>query len=149
MVGEYADDFTLKDQYGNEFNLYDNLNKKILLVFYPNDDTPVCNRQLLSYNDHVTEFETNNIKVVGINTNTVKSHVSFCNKLGINFPLLSDINKEVSRSYKALNLLGVNKRKLILVNTDKRIAFKKTVLASFYLNGKQTLKKLKMGNSDK
>ena len=149
MVDEYADDFTLKDQYGNEFNLYDNLDKKILLVFYPNDDTPVCNRQLLSYNDHLTEFEMNNIKVVGINTNTVKSHISFCSKLGINFPLLSDINKEVSRSYKALNLLGVNKRKLILVNTDKRIAFKNTVLASFYLNGKQTLKKLKMGNSDK
>jgi peroxiredoxin Q/BCP len=145
MVGDYAEDFTLNDQYGNEFRLYDNLDKKILLVFYPNDDTPVCNRQLLSYNDHLTEFEKNNIKVVGINTNTVKSHISFCNKLGLNFQLLSDINKEVSRRYKALNLLGINKRKLILVDTDKRIVFKKSVLPSFYLNGKRILNELKKG----
>jgi peroxiredoxin Q/BCP len=145
MVGDYAEDFTLNDQNGNEFSLYDNLDKKILLVFYPNDDTPVCNRQLLSYNDHLTEFEKNNIKVVGINTNTVKSHISFCNKLGLNFQLLSDINKEVSRRYKALNLLGINKRKLILVDTDKRIVFKKSVLPSFYLNGKRILNELKKG----
>jgi peroxiredoxin Q/BCP len=145
MVGEYAEDFILKDQNGNKFQLYDNLDKRILLVFYPNDDTPVCNRQLLNYNDYLTEFEEKNIKIVGINTNSVKSHISFCNKLGIKFQLLSDINKEMSHKFKALNLFGINKRKLILIDTDKRIIFKKTVLQSFYLNGKRILKELKIG----
>jgi len=144
MVAEIAENFTLKDQNGLEFQLYDNLDKRNLLVFYPNDDTPVCSRQLLNYNDYLTEFVQNNIRIVGINTNTVKSHISFCNKLGLKFPLLSDINKDVSRKYKALNLLGINKRKLVLIDTDKRIVFKKTVFPSFYLDGEQILKELKL-----
>ena len=145
MLGENAEDFTLKDQHGNEFQLYKNLDRRILLVFYPNDDTPVCSRQLLNYNDHLSEFENNNIKIVGINVNTEKSHISFGNKLGLKFQLLSDTNKEVSRKYKALNLLGINKRKLILIDTDKKIVLKKTVLPSFFLSGKWIIKKLKMG----
>ena len=144
MVAEIAENFTLKDQNGLEFQLYDNLDKRNLLVFYPNDDTPVCSRQLLNYNDYLTEFEQNNIRIVGINTNTVNSHISFCNKLGLKFHLLSDINKDVSRKYKALNLLGINKRKLVLIDTDKTIVFKKTVFPSFYLDGEQILKELKL-----
>ena len=144
MATEFAENFKLRDQNGLEFQLYDNLDKRNLLVFYPNDDTPVCTRQLLNYNDYLTEFEENNIRIVGINTNSITSHNSFCNKIGLKFRLLSDDNNDVSRKYKALNLLGINKRKLILIDTDKRIVFKKTVFPSFYLDGKQILKELKL-----
>ena len=51
-----APDFTLLDQYGNEFKLSDNLNKKILLVFYPKDGSPVCTKQLCDYNENLENF---------------------------------------------------------------------------------------------
>ena len=143
METELAESFSLNDQNGLEFQLYKNLDKRNLLVFYPSDDTIVCTRQLLNYNDYLPQFELNNIRIVGINTDSIKSHLSFCNKLGLKFRLLSDSDKRVSREYGALNLLGTNKRKLILIEKDKRIVYKKTVLSTFYLNGEQILKKLK------
>jgi len=143
METELAENFRLNDQNGLEFQLYHNLDKRNLLVFYPSDDTIVCTRQLLNYNDYLPQFELNNIRIVGINTNSIKSHLSFCTKLGLKFRLLSDSDKRVSREYGALNLLGTNKRKLILIEKDKRIVYKKTVLSTFYLNGEQILKKLK------
>ena len=144
MESEIAENFSLKDQNGLEFQLYENLDKRNLLVFYPNDDTVICTRQLLNYNECLPQFEQNNIRIVGINTNSIKSHESFCNKLGLKFRLLSDSDKSVSRKYGALNLLSTNKRKLILVEMDKRIVYKETVLALFYLNAERILNKLKL-----
>ena len=139
MVGDIAKNFSLKDQYGNEFELYKNLDERILLVFYPKDDSPVCTKQLTNYERYLNKFEENNIKVVGINTAASDSHFSFCNKLGLNFPVLSDISKQISKNYKALNLLGINKRKLVLIDTDKRIVFEKVLFPFYYLNAAQIL----------
>lgn len=143
MVGEIAKNFSLKDQHGNEFELYKNLDKRILLVFYPKDDSPVCTMQLINYEQYLGEFEKNNIKVVGINTAASDSHFSFCNKLRLNFLVLSDISKQISKNYKALNLLGINKRKLILIDTNRRIIFKKAVLPFNYLKAGQILTEVK------
>ncbi len=139
MVGDIAKNFILKDQYGNVFELYDKLDKRILLVFYPKDDSPVCTKQLKNYNQYLNEFEKYNIKVVGINTAASDSHFSFCNKLRLNFPVLSDISKQISKNYKALNLLGLNKRKLVLIDINKRIMFEKAVLPFYYLDAGQIL----------
>ncbi len=110
-AGNAAPNFILKDETGKEFELYKNLDKKILLVFYPEDDTPVCSAQLTEYNNNLDELIKSGIKVVGISTNSVQSHSNFCNKLELNFPLLSDENKSVSRQYDALNIIGMNKQK--------------------------------------
>jgi len=139
VVGDIAKNFSLKDQHGNEFELYENLDKRILLVFYPKDDSPVCTKQLTNYEQNLTEFEKNNIKVVGINTATSDSHFSFCNKVRLKYPVLSDISKQISKNYKALNLLRINKRKLVLIDTNRRIIFEKTVLPFNYLKAGQIL----------
>ncbi len=139
MVGDIAKNFSLKDQHGDEFELYKNLDKRILLVFYPRDDSPVCTLQLSNYEKYLNEFEKNNIYVVGINTAAKDSHFSFCNKLKLNFPVLSDISKQISKNYKALNLLGINKRKLVLIDTNKRIIFEKTILPFYYLKAGQII----------
>ena len=139
MVGEIAKNFSLNDQNGNEFELYNNLDSRILLVFYPKDDSPVCTRQLSNYIQYLKEFEKNNIKIVGINTAESGSHFSFCNKLKLNFPVLSDISKQISKNYKALNLLGVNKRKLVLIDTNKLIIFEKAMFPYYYLKAGQIL----------
>jgi len=146
VVGEIAKNFSLKDQYGNEFELYKNLDKRILLVFYPKDDSPVCTLQLANYEQYLNEFRKNNINVVGINTATRDSHFSFCNKLKLNFPVLSDISKQISKNYKALNLLGINKRKLVLIDTNKRILFEEAILSFYYLKAGQILNKVNSNN---
>ena len=140
MVGEIAEDFTLKDQYGNIFNLYENLDENILLVFYPKDDSPVCSMQLSNYQKEHQLLKKSGIKVIGINTNSEKSHKSFCNKLSLQFPLLSDKTKNVSKQFNALNIFGINKRKLVLINRNKKIEFEKTVLPNRYVSASQILK---------
>ena len=140
MVGEIAEDFTLKDQYGNIFNLYENLDENILLVFYPKDDSPVCSMQLSNYQKEHQLLKKSGIKVIGINTNSEKSHKSFCNKLSLQFPLLSDKTKNVSRQFNALNIFGINKRKLVLINRNKTIEFEKTVLPNRYISAAKIIK---------
>ncbi|MFC2102985.1 peroxiredoxin [Bacteroidota bacterium] len=142
MIGDIAEDFILKDQYGKEFVLYENLQTNLLLVFYPKDDTNVCSRQLTDYNDNTDKFTANNIKVVGINTGSVNSHSTFCNKFNLDITLLSDRNKLVSKMFNALNLFGTNKRKLVLIDTNKKIVFEKTTFSLFYVNTNSILKAL-------
>ena len=134
MIGEIAEDFVLEDQSGNTFKLYDNLSLKILLIFYPKDNTPVCTRQLSDYKVNKEIFDKLGINLVGINTGSVESHNSFSRSCNLNFPVLSDPLKVVSRKYKALNFLGSNKRRLILIGTDKKILFEKDVLSFTYLS---------------
>ena len=139
MVGDIAKNFSLQDQHGKEFELYKNLDKRVLLVFYPKYDSPVCTMQLTNYEQYLTEFEKSNIKIVGINIGESDSHFSFCNKLGLKFPVLSDKSKQISKNYKALNLLGMNKRKLVLIETNRQIIFEKTIFPFYYIKASQIL----------
>lgn len=131
MIGETAGNFILKDQYGKEFELYRNLDKNILLIFYPKDNSRVCSRQLHNYQENSRLFNDKNISPVGINIDNVDSHKKFCDEIGIEFPLLFDEDKSVSRNYGALNLFGINKRKLVLISSDRKIIFEENVS---YLN---------------
>ena len=119
------------------------LDRKVLLVFYPKDNTPVCNLQLTDYDLNYEVFEKNNIRIIGINTSDVSEHRSYCAQKGFKFPLLSDVDKKVSSRFNALNLFGQNKRKLVLIGTDKKILFEKSVFSFLYLNSEQIIKSLK------
>ena len=134
MIGDIAEDFTLEDQDGNLFRLYDNLNHKILLIFYPKDYTPVCTKQLTDYRINKKIFDDLGINLVGINTGSVESHNSFTESCSLNFPVLSDPLKEVSSKYKALNFFGSNKLEAILGLRCIFILFEKDVLSFLYLS---------------
>lgn len=142
--GSFAEDFTLIDQEGNEFNLFKNLDKKVLLVFYPKDDSPVCTKQLINYNRYIEDFNKLNIKVIGINSGSCNEHKQFCKVIGENIRLLCDDTKSISKKFGALNIFGINKRKLILVGTDKKIIFEKSTLPVKYFKAEQVLKLIKM-----
>jgi peroxiredoxin Q/BCP len=120
-IGEIAPNFQLKDETGKYFELYKNLDSQVLIVFYPKDNTPVCSSQLAEYNDNLDEFIKNRINVIGINADNIQSHIEFCNKLKLKFPLLADEGKKVSKQYGALNIFGTNKRILVLVGIDKKV----------------------------
>lgn len=142
-IGDTAPNFILKDETGKDFELYQNLEKYVLLVFYPKDDTPVCSSQLAEYNDNLNEFIEYGIKVIGLNADTAESHRNFCSKLKLNFPLLSDENKQVSKQYDALNIFGMNKRTLVLIGKDKKVKWMASTLSIRFIKTEEILAKIK------
>jgi peroxiredoxin Q/BCP len=143
MSSRKVENFILKDQSGNDFELYKNLNKAVLLIFYPKDGSSVCSRQLDNYQKNINVFEEAGIQPVGINIESVGTHNSFCNRKNIQFPLLSDNNKEISRRFNALNLFSVNKRRLVLINTDREIAYERNIPVFKYDNTAKILEDLR------
>ena len=132
MVEEIAENFTLKDQFGNDFNLYEKLTKKILLIFYPKDNTPVCTKQLSDYQTNKNEFDSLGIILVGINADSKEMHLNFAEKCSLNFQILTDPEKEVCKKYNAVTLFGGIKRKLVLIGTNRKILFEDEVLPVKY-----------------
>jgi len=139
-VGDITPNFILLDEKGEEFELYKSLNQKVLLVFYPKDDTPVCSSQLAEYSENFDEFIKHGIKVIGISSDTNQSHSDFSSKLQLKFPLLSDADKKIGRQFDAINIFGLTKRKLVLIGPDKRILWTETTLPVTYLKTKEILK---------
>lgn len=134
MVGRKVDNFKLKDEKGRVFDLFENLDKKVLLVFYPKDNSPVCSRQLNDYTKNKDKFWDEGITIVGVNNDSALRHESFCENIGIDFPLLVDEDGAVSKKFDAVNFMGVTKRRLVLIGTDRKILFEKNIFPVFYLN---------------
>ena len=143
MVGRSVQNFILPDQYGNNFDLYSNLDKNILLVFYPKDNSPVCSRQLSDYYLNSKRFIEMNVNVVGVNIGKQELHKSFCSSLKIDITMLSDESKEISRYFNALNIFGINKRKVVLIGMDKKILLEKSTLPIFYDNADHLLEMIR------
>lgn len=123
MLNNKAPDFILPDQYNKPFRLYDNLDKPIVLFFYPKDNSFVCTKQVCSYNLNFDLPDKRKFNIIGISTDSVDSHADFSKKYNIIYPLLSDEAKTVSRLYDALNFLGRNKRKIVMINKEGIIKF--------------------------
>jgi thioredoxin-dependent peroxiredoxin len=114
--GNKAPDFTLPDSEGRMISLSEYAGKRVLLVFYPGDDTPVCTSQLCSYRDNYSEFQKRGIAILGISMDSVDSHKKFGEKNSLPFTLLSDREKSVSRLYDVLDFLGMSKRAYVFID---------------------------------
>jgi peroxiredoxin Q/BCP len=130
--GQPAPDFTLPSTAGDITLSARCKDRSVLLVFYPGDDSPVCTKQLCDYRDHLESFEDLEVDVLGINPQSLDSHRKFAEKHGLTFPLLSDEDKSVCRTYGALNLLGMAKRALVLVGRDARVRYSQVDLPVFH-----------------
>ena len=98
-AGTKAPDFTLPDKNGELINLSDFLGKKIVLYFYPKDNTPGCTRQACAFAQNYTAFKSNDIVVIGISKDSVASHLKFAQKHGLPFILLSDPELQAIQAY--------------------------------------------------
>lgn len=98
-INQEAPDFTLLDQNNQPFTLSKYRNQKILLYFYPKDNTSGCTKQACSYRDSMNQFEKLNIKVVGISKDSIESHKKFIEQNELNFTLLSDPEKQAIEKY--------------------------------------------------
>ena len=100
-VGQKAPDFSLQDQRGKEISLSHFLGKKVVLYFYPKDNTPGCTRQACAFSAAYDAFREQDIVVIGISKDSVSSHVKFAEKYNLPFILLSDPER------KAIEPFGV------------------------------------------
>lgn len=132
--GDIAPDFTTKDQNGNDVKLSDFKGKRVVLYFYPKDDTPGCTKEACSLRDSFDVFEEKGIKILGVSTDSEKSHQKFITKYNLPFDLLADTEKEIVESYGVWGeknmygkkYFGIN-RTTFLIDEEGKIAkiFKK------------------------
>lgn len=100
-VGDQAPSFTAIDQNENEVKLDDFKGKRVVIYFYPRDNTPGCTAQACNIRDNYSEIQKEGIVILGVSADTARKHQNFINKFELPFPLLADVDKEL------LNLYGV------------------------------------------
>ena len=113
-VGEQAPDFELPGTDGT-FRLSDHRGERVVLLFYPGDNTMVCTKQFCSYRDRADDFAALDATVVGISSQDLASHEGFIAKNGLNVPLLADVDKKVAKLYSAHGPAGT-KRAVIVID---------------------------------
>ena len=116
-VGEPAPDFEL-DGTDGKFRLSDHHGERVVLLFYPGDNTAVCTKQFCSYRDNAEAFGALDATVVGISPQSVDSHQGFSAKHALNVPLLADEGGEVAKEYGAHAPVVGTKRAVIIVDED-------------------------------
>jgi len=122
-IGETIPKFTLRDQHNNVFESSDFVGKKKMVIyFYPKDNTPGCIKEACQFRDSYEDFTENGAIVVGISSDTSKSHRKFAEQYDLPFILLADPSKEVRRLFKVeKNFLVLPGRETFVVDLNGKI----------------------------
>jgi thioredoxin-dependent peroxiredoxin len=121
-VGDDAPDFELEGTNGT-FKLSDHRGEKVMLLFYPGDETTVCTKQFCSYRDNSEAFGSLGVTAVGISGKDVESKKGFAEHHDLNVPLLADPDFSVAKAYDAYgSRLKMTKRSVIIIDEDGKIA---------------------------
>ena len=128
-VGDRAPDFTLGGSGGATYSLADYRGHPVVVVFYPGDDTPVCTKQLNSYNNELDQFEQVGAQILAISAQDVASHDKFSGKYGLKFPLLADPDKAVAGLYGTLGPLGFPRRSVFVIDGEGVIRYAHRAIA--------------------
>lgn len=99
QIGTKAPSFELYDQNGTLHKLEDYKGKKVILYFYPKDNTPGCTKEACGYNENLSSFNDKNVVILGISKDSVTSHKKFESNFGLGFTLLSDENLDAIKKY--------------------------------------------------
>lgn len=128
-VGQPAPAFSLYDSEKNKVNLEDQKGKNVVLLFFPQAFTGVCTAELCNVRDSISHYNNTNAQVYGISVDSVFTLAKFKEEQQLNFPLLSDFNKEVSASYDSLiqdfvlDMKGVSKRAAFVIDKEGIIQY--------------------------
>ena len=128
-IGDKAPDFDLEGTGGSRYSLSQFRGKPVVVVFYPADDSPVCTRQLNSYNDDLEAFNAVGAQVLAISSQDMGSHEQFASRHGLKFPLLADTNKKVAEAYGTVGPLGFPRRSVFVVDAEGMITYAHRAIA--------------------
>src|SRR5690348_13666026 len=123
QVGEQAPDFELQGTEG-PFRLSDHRGERVVLLFYPGDNTLVCTRQFCSYRDRAEDVDALDAVVVGISSQDLDSHEGFKAKHGLNVPLLADVDGAVAKAYGAHAPVIGTRRSVVIVGEDGIVRYR-------------------------
>ena len=127
--GKSAPDFSLKSDDGKSYSLSQFRGKKeIVLYFYPQDDTPGCTKEACSFRDSLAGLTSRDVQVLGVSPDDLDSHAKFRTKYGLNFPLLSDPEKKVSKAYGVYKLRNLYGREFMGIERSTFIIDKKSIV---------------------
>lgn len=127
-IGDPAPDFSLPDANGNIIKLADLKGRRVVLYFYPRDNTPGCTKEACAFRDSYAAFQAKEVVVLGISTDDAKSHAKFAMKYNLPFPLLIDAEGTVATAYDSYGLkkfmgkeyMGIT-RNTFVIGPDGRI----------------------------
>lgn len=102
--GDAAPEFSLPDAHGNLIKLSDLRGKRVVLYFYPRDNTPGCTKEACSFRDAFEQYQAQDVVILGVSTDDAKSHSKFVQKFDLPFPLLSDADGQVAAAYDSYGL---------------------------------------------
>jgi peroxiredoxin len=129
QIGDQAPDFTLYDSDKNKVNLSEQKGSNVLLLFFPLAFTSTCTAELCSVRDNISRYNNFNAKVFGISVDSLYTLAKYKKEQGLNFSLLSDFNKEVSKAYDSFyekfgyNMKGVSKRSAYLIDKERKVQY--------------------------
>jgi peroxiredoxin Q/BCP len=103
-IGDPAPNFSLPDAQGNKVSLADFKGKRVVLYFYPRDNTPGCTKEACAFRDVYAEFQDQDVVILGVSTDDAKSHEKFATKFNLPFPLLIDADGKVAETYDSYGL---------------------------------------------
>lgn len=117
--GDKAPDFTLQSDLGNNVSLSDYKGvSNVILYFYPKDETPGCTKEACNFRDNLSQFKDMNAVILGVSVDDVDSHKDFKQKENLNFTLLADPDKTVTKQYGVLNMIGMASRVTFVIDKD-------------------------------
>jgi len=123
-VGDKAPDIEAETYGGDKIKLSDYRGRKtVALYFYPKDYTGGCTKEACSIRDGMSDLEKLDVQVLGVSTDSVKSHEGFKEKHSLNFPLLSDKNKDIIKSYGVVSDSGSARRETFLIDKSGVIRY--------------------------
>lgn len=128
-IGDTAPEFTLPATGGRTISLAEFRGQPVVLVFYPGDDTPVCTKQLCSYNNELAQFADVGAQVLAISAQDIDSHEKFATKHKFTFPLLSDTDKSVAGKYGTLGPLGFPRRSVFVIDGQGTVRYAHKAIA--------------------
>jgi peroxiredoxin Q/BCP len=121
--GDAAPDFTGNTTYGTQISLKDFRGKKLVMYFYPMDDTPGCTKQACSLRDHNAEITARGAAILGVSTQDCESHEAFTKKFQLNFPLLADTDGAVGKAYGTIGGAGLISKLKAAAGMADRVTF--------------------------
>ena len=127
-----APEFSLKDQNGQVHQLSDYQGKYVLLYFYPKDLTPGCTIEAKKFSDKLPDLEALNVQVFGVSHDDVDLHKKFADKCSLNFPLLADTEKELTKAFGVLKEKSMFGKTFMGISRESFLIYKDGVVIKHY-----------------